>query len=92
MGILEALGYGLPCLVTDGTTLGKYVENNNAGWRAETNVQSVFEQIICAINEKDTLNKKSKNARDMIHRHFAWEKVAEDTLTIYRNVVESKGE
>lgn len=84
MGILEALGYGLPCLVTDGTTLGKYVENNNAGWRAETNAQSVFEQIICAINENDTLNEKSKNARNMIHQHFAWEKVAKDNIASYR--------
>ena len=84
MGILEALSYGLPCLVTDGTTLGKYVENNNAGWRAETNAQSVFEQIICAINENDTLNEKSKNARDMIHQHFAWEKVAKDNIASYR--------
>lgn len=88
MGILEALGYGLPCLVTDGTTLGKYVENNNAGWRAETNAQSVFEQIVCAINENDTLNEKSKNARDMIYQHFAWKKVAEDNIASYRKLVD----
>ena len=84
MGILEALGYGLPCLITEGTTLGHYVKSYNAGWVTETDAQRVFEQIICAINENDTLNEKSKNARDMIHQHFAWEKVAKDNIRAYR--------
>lgn len=84
MGILEALSYGLPCLVTDGTTLGDFINKDNAGWKAETNAQSVFEQIICVINENDTLNEKSKNARNMIHQHFAWEKVAKDNIASYR--------
>lgn len=87
MGILEALSYGLPCLVTVGTTLGEIINKDNAGWVADTNAQSVFEQIICAINENDTLNEKSKNARKLIAQEFAWEKIAGETVEKYKEFI-----
>ena len=41
MGILEALSYGVPCLVTRGTNLGEIIEQYDAGWVAETNAEYV---------------------------------------------------
>ena len=84
MGILEALSYGIPCLVTVGTTMGDFVEKHNAGWSAETNAQSVFEKIVEVINDKSTLSKKSEGAITLINNNFAWEKVAEDNIRAYR--------
>ncbi len=83
MGILEALSYGIPCLVTEGTTLGGFIENYNAGWSAKTDAQSVFENIIRVLNEREALSEKSKNAIDMIYQNFSWEKVAKDTVEKY---------
>lgn len=91
MGILEALSYGLPCLVTEGTTLGDYVNEYNAGWVAQNNVQSVFEQIACVIEEKNALNEKAGNAREMIYEVFGWEKVAEVNIKHYFRIVEHGG-
>ena len=31
MGILEAMSYGIPVLITEGTTLGEYVKEYNGG-------------------------------------------------------------
>ena len=84
MGILESLSYGLPCLITEGTALGDYIRNYNAGWVAQTNAQSVFEKIVCAIEEKAALKEKSKNARNIINELFVWEKVAEQNIASYR--------
>ena len=83
MGILEALSYGVPCLVTEGTTLGKFIENHNAGWSAKTNAQSVFENIIRALDEREALSEKSNGATELIAANFAWDKVAADHINTY---------
>ena len=84
MGILEALSYGLPCVLTVGTTMGDFIKIHEAGWVAETNAQSVFEKIVEVINDKSTLSKKSEGAITLINNNFAWEKVAEDNIRAYR--------
>lgn len=89
MGILEAAGYGLPCLITEGTTLGDFVEAYNAGWVAKTNAESVAEQLKKAIEERETYREKSENARKMIEDNFAWDKVAKDTVDVYRKYTDN---
>lgn len=87
MGILEALGYGLPCLVTEGTTLGDFVKTHNAGWVAETDAQSVFEKIVEVVNDISTLSKKSNGAITLINNNFTWDKIAEDNIKAYRKLL-----
>ena len=84
MGILEALSYGLPCLITVGTRMGDYVAEYNAGWVAETDTQSVYENLIRIMEEKNTLEDKSVNAKKLIDDNFAWDKVASETIETYR--------
>ena len=92
MGILEALSYGLPCLVTTGTTLGDFINENDAGWVADTDAQSIFECIVQAITPEQSLNNKSSLARNSIRKNFTWEQISEDTIKNYRNIVNLKGE
>ena len=73
MGILEALSYGLPCIVTEGTTLMNIVNDNNAGWGCHTDAESVAEALKNAINESDTLSEKSDSARRLIISTFSWD-------------------
>ncbi len=91
MGILEALSYGLPCIVTVGTTMGDFIKNYNAGWVAETNAQSVFEQIVRAIDERNTLAEKSKGAIALIDGNFAWDAIAKEAIDYYLRFAEHRG-
>ena len=84
MGILQTLAYGVPCLITTGTTMGDFVREYKAGWVAETNAQSVFECIIQAIEEKQSLKEKSRGAIALIAENFAWDKIASDAIHSYR--------
>lgn len=86
MGILEALGYGLPCIVTEGTTLAEGVNEANAGWGCETSVESVAAAIRKAVEEKATLMEKSKNAVAFVEKEFCWDSVAKDTLEAYKKL------
>jgi len=89
MGLLEALSYGLPCLVTMGTNMGKEIENADAGWVAETNAESVKLILLKLLKSKETLQKKSKNALKL-SLEYDWDKLAEITHKIYEIQLKNK--
>ena len=87
MGILETLSYGVPCLVSRGTTLGELIEEKNAGWMAETNAESIAENIKKAIEDRKTWQEKSQNAIKLINDEFLWDKIAVDTVEKYQEII-----
>ncbi len=89
MGILEALSYGLPCLATDGTTLGKTIEKYDAGWRAETSVEAIGKAIEQAVEEKEKYMQKSLAARSLAEKEFTWNSIAERTVGEYKKLLGS---
>lgn len=84
MGILEALSYGLPCVVTEGTALKDFIIKYNAGWGADGSAESVSNAIKKAVENKNQLNVFSKNARKLVEENFSWDIVADNTLRKYR--------
>lgn len=90
MGILEALSYGLPCLVTVGTTLGELVERCNAGWVAENTVESIAEKLQQVTAERDKWELKSNNARKLIKENFEWDNVAICAIKKYIHIIEQR--
>lgn len=88
MGILEAMAYGLPCIVTKGTNLKEFVEENNAGWGAENTVESIADAIVRAVEERGSWMEKSVNARAAVQREFDWNVIAKKTLEKYRELIE----
>ena len=87
-GILEALSYGIPCLVTRGTNLGEKIVSNNCGWMAENNASSIAESIKRVIEERDTLPEKSQNAAPYVEANYSWKAVAQDALDAYKKCLE----
>lgn len=87
MGILEAMSYGVPCLITKGTSLTKVLEKYDAGYGCETTADGISSAIEKAILEKHLLEEKSKNAINLIKSEFLWENVAKDALENYRKFI-----
>ena len=83
MGILESLSYGLPCLVTEGTTVRDLIVKNNAGWGCDTSAVAIAETIKEAIKEKDRLPALSASAKALAEREFRWEGIAQRTIEKY---------
>lgn len=86
MGILEAMGHGIPCIVTRGTSLGEIIEAYDAGWVADTTIDSVAQKIVQAITQPNSLENKSKNARSLIEENFSWETISSRALDIYASL------
>ncbi len=89
LGILEAMSYGIPCLVTEGTTFGKIIEDKNLGWGSATNAESVAVQIKKAIIDRGEWKQKGENAREFIKNNFAWDQVSNITIQKYQKLVRS---
>lgn len=87
MGILEALSYGIPCIVTEGTNLGELIKKYDAGWVAETNSKSIADQIKNAIGDKMNWIDKSQNAHRLIKESFDWANISKKTVANYKNYV-----
>lgn len=89
MGILEAMSYGLPCLVTEGTTLGKNIVNGGAGWCADTNSESITRTLLSCIVQKNLYDEMSIKAKILIEKLFTWENISRNTINKYKELVGS---
>ncbi len=87
MGILEAMSYGLPCLVTEGTALGKQIEEANAGWDAGRKAQSIAKAICCAVEQREEWKIKGENGRRYVADHYEWGLVSEKTVETYQKLL-----
>ncbi len=83
LGILEAMSYGVPCLITRGTTQGELVEEYDAGWVAENNAESIAEKLQQAIEERALLKRKSIAAKKCVEENYDWAVIAKKTLKEY---------
>lgn len=87
LGILEAMSYGIPCLVTEGTNLGAIVRNDNCGWVADNSSEGIAEQIIGVISKQSDWKEKGINARKVIKEQFVWDVIAKDAIENYKSLL-----
>lgn len=90
MGLLEAMSYGIPCVITKGTSLDELINRYNAGWVAETTIKSIGDTLRMAIEESHLLSIKSNNAIKLVSDNFSWEKISADTIEKYSKLIDCK--
>ena len=87
MGILEAMAYAVPCLLTPGTNISKEILQEDAGWEVETSVDSIAEGINVVINDKGNLKQKGLNARNLVKNKYSWNNIAVQTINEYYSLL-----
>lgn len=90
LGILEAMSYGLPCLITEGTTLAPFINENNAGWGCSTDADEIGAAIEQAINQSSSLAEKGNNARQAVFKSFSWNVISEQSFEQYRQLIKTR--
>jgi glycosyltransferase involved in cell wall biosynthesis len=76
MGLMEALAYGLPVLVTEGANMKEEIQKADAGWGCNTSRESIKECLLKMISDQRRFSEKSKNARDL-SKQYDWHLLAE---------------
>jgi glycosyltransferase involved in cell wall biosynthesis len=87
LGILEAMSYGIPCLVTQGTTLGESIEQAGAGWMAANDSKSIAEKFEQIIVEKNFFSRKGEAGKAFVEKEFSWEEIAKKTIEMYKTLL-----
>lgn len=86
MGPLEALSYGLPCIVTEGTGLGELIEENKIGFCCETSADGISKAIKAAIEKRNNIEEMSAKAVFFIKNNFDWDVIAKKAINIYEKI------
>ena len=87
LGVIEALSYGIPVIITPGTGLANDVENYNFGYVANFNVDNLSKVILTAIEKKQDLYKLSKNARNYAEKKFNWNEIEKKLIDEYYSLL-----
>ncbi len=75
MGLIEALSYGIPCLVSNGSNMREEVEKYDCGWTADNTVESISKALKKILVEKTKISIKSNNTNN-IAREYVWTNIA----------------
>ena len=85
MGLIEALAYGLPCVVTTVTNMRPEIEQYNAGWTADNTVESIATALEKMLEQREQLAQKGENAHTLAEQ-YNWDKIAQQSHQIYEEI------
>ena len=88
MAVIEAMAYGIPCILTDGTNMLDVLERYDAGWTATLDARDLARVILSAVGDKDAIYAKGQNARRLAEENYSWEQIAEQTVGYYSQLLE----
>lgn len=82
MGLIEALSYGLPCLVTTGTNMADEIAEADAGWTAQISVDSIAEALKTLLKDKAQFAVKGQSALKL-SKQYNWDALAQTSNREY---------
>lgn len=90
LGIIEALSYGIPCLVTEGTNLKELVLKYKAGVGVDNSVENISTGMIKLVECRKFLEEMSGNALTLINENFEWRTIARTTIDKYMQFIDRR--
>jgi len=90
VSLMEALGCGLPCLVSDIPANKEWVEENQNGWLFHDGDENqLAEKILAAMNDGQALTRMAKNSRRAAESRADWKKNSAVLMKIYQTVTQA---
>ena len=89
MSLIEAISYGIPCVITKGTNLVDEVQQNKAGWVAENNSDSLAKALHQMTKEQRLFDEKGNNAY-LLSKAYSWREIAKKTHMWLYEIVNGK--
>lgn len=86
MSVLEALSYGLPCLLTEGSNLKFELEHYNAGWGASTDIDGIRNALNKLCDDIGNYSDYSINALKMAES-YSWNNIGKISHKKYNTFI-----
>jgi glycosyltransferase involved in cell wall biosynthesis len=87
MAVLEALAYGLPCLLTPGTRMATDVESANAGWSVEPTPEGIATGIATILASRSEIIRRGQAARNFVEKKYTWEQIGKQSQAEYTRII-----
>ena len=87
LGILEAMSFGLPCIITKGTNLVEDVCEFDAGYDAGTTEQTIADAIKFAVKDRENWKNKGAQAVKLVSEKYNWEFISKSTIAKYTKYI-----
>ncbi len=80
MAVLEALSYGIPCIVTAETNMGDIIRESSGGFVSQCSIDSVSDTISKAIAQNGLIEVNI----EWLRKHLLWSKIATNYKKLYQ--------
>ncbi len=88
LGVIEAMGVGLPIIATDVTGNKDVVKNNVNGFLYDIdNPKEAAEHIIKIADNKELWKRFSDTSKDLANRNYSAERMADETFDLYNKIL-----
>lgn len=87
MGVLEALSYGVPCLLTPGTNMSDVVVGAHAGWETLCDAEKIASDIEYAIADLQENYPLYCEAAYSLSKNYDWKVIAKLSIEIFESIV-----
>lgn len=88
VGIIEAMNYGLPAILTKGTSLAVDIDSFKYGYYAGSTAESIAKAIITAFNNKEQWKEVGINGINYTNENYNWETISKKCISIYNRLLE----
>ena len=89
MALIEAMAYGLPCIVSEGSNMRQEVDHWEAGWSFGTSVDELKCAIKKSIHNRTLINFFGKNAKELA-KEFDWNRIAKLSHNEYLELIQKE--
>lgn len=86
MSVLEALSFGVPCIVTVGTSFSEYVNENGCGIGIMFDEKALFSAVKRMFEDEDFRSECAKNTI-VVERDYSWRVVIKKSLKEYESLL-----
>ena len=86
---LEALGAGLPCVLSDECNLPE-VGDHGAGWVVNPDVEAATDALSELLANPAEARARGDRARQLVAERFTWDRIAEQTINVYERMVDDR--
>lgn len=87
INILEALSYGIPCIITPHTNMGEILRQFNCGWISQLDPEELSKSILYAVRDyRANHNILSYNAVSAA-KNYSWDNIASKSFQLYTTIL-----
>jgi glycosyltransferase involved in cell wall biosynthesis len=86
LSILEALGQGTPCLVSQATGLSEWVEARSCGWSTGLDAHDLAKALVRLASDEKDVWAKAQHACSSVRSDYSWANIADRLSSLYGRV------